>query len=111
MQDYEVSVAPTVQDEIWTIAAWYANTSGEIEIGLKWHDGVLALIQSLKDNPQRFGLAHESDEFPYELREMLYGSGRRKTHRVLFRIVGNLVEILVVWHHSQQDVGPENLPE
>lgn len=111
MQEFEVSVAPTVQEEIWSIAGWYAKKSGSIEVGLKWHDGVSTAIQSLKHNPERCGLAHESDAFPFDLRELLYGSGRRKTHRVLFRIVGNLVEVLVIRHHSQQDVTPDDIPD
>jgi hypothetical protein len=68
-------------------------------------------LDSLEENPQRYGFAHESDLFPFEIREVLYGSGRKRTHRALFRISGNRVEVLVIRHVSQRDVEPEDLPE
>lgn len=67
-------------------------------------------MESLRDFPEACSLAHENDDFPYELRRLLYGSGRRITHRALFRIVDNTVEILAIRHVAQRDVTTEDVP-
>jgi hypothetical protein len=85
---------------------WYAKKSGSVALAERWQDGFLELLESLSINPERFGLAHESDFFDDEVRELLYGSGRRKTHRALFTINGRRVEILSVRHIAQRDITP-----
>ena len=94
--NYELVVAAEALEQLWETANWYRETSGSIEVGLAWHDGFLKALESLKENLQRFGLARESDKFPYNLHELPYGSGRQKTHRGLFRIQGNRVEVLAI---------------
>ena len=56
-------------------ADWYRDK--DAAIGAAWLDGLERAIQALQINAERCGLAHESDRFPYELREMYYGSGRK----------------------------------
>jgi len=42
-------------------------------------------------------------------RELHYGSGRRTTHRVLFRVLEhNVVEVMAIRHFAQQDVTPDD---
>lgn len=69
------------------------------------------LIHSLVDHPHRGSIARESAEFDETIYEVLYGSGRRKTHRVLFRVIEeeNLIEIIGVRHHSQRDLTPDDI--
>ena len=63
----------------------------------------------LKSDPHRFGLIHESHRFPFELRELLYGSGRRKNHRTVFRIIGDRVEVVAIRHLAQRDLDPTDI--
>ena len=65
---------------------------------------MLAMLETLKENPDGFPLAHEARRLKLDLRELYYGSGRRKTHRVLFVIEGSLVKVLAVRHFAQRDV-------
>lgn len=109
MAQYSVHYSDQVHEELWNIASWYAKESGSIEIGLEWHRGFEKVLSTLDENPERFSLARESDRFPYEVREILYGSGKRKTHRALFRITGNRVEVIFVRHHAQRDVTPDDI--
>jgi hypothetical protein len=66
-------------------------------------------IASLERSPDRCPIARENERFPYELRELLYGSGRRKTHRALIRIVGNRVEVMAIRHLAQREFRPDDL--
>ena len=83
-------------------AKWYAETSQSLEVASAWYDGFLEELESLEDNPLGGSLAPESHLFDFELREVYYGSGRRVTHRALYRIVGNTVEVLSIRHHAQR---------
>ena len=106
---YEVIVSSAALEQLWESANWYYERSGSIEVALTWHDGFLKAFESLSENPHQFGLAAESSKFSYELRQLLYGSGKRKTHRALFRIDGNRIEVLAIRHHAQRDVTPDDL--
>ncbi|MCH8828420.1 MAG: type II toxin-antitoxin system RelE/ParE family toxin [Planctomycetes bacterium] len=93
--------------ELHRIADWYNDQSAGL--GAKWLRGIQQAIASLSENPERCGLSHEADLFPFELHELHYGVGRRKTHRVLFRIVDDEVVMLGIRHFSQQDLNSESL--
>ncbi len=78
-------------------------------LGYEWLQGIQTAMMSLAVNPDRCGIAHKSDHFPCELRELLFGIGQRKTHRVLFHISEREVVIVGIRHVSRRDFSPENL--
>lgn len=43
-----------------------------------------------------------------DLRELHYGSGKQKTHRALFRVFGDRIEVLAIRHHAQRNVSPND---
>lgn len=106
---YDLEFTSEAQQDIDRISGWYLSESNSIEIANRWYDGILNALESLREFPESFSLAHESDEFPFDLRQLLYGSGKHKTHRALFRIVENTVEVLSVRHLSQRDVTPDDI--
>ena len=65
--------------------------------GLRWFQKLKEACDSLSELPHRCKLAPEDAEFPFEVRELLYG---RKPHlyRVLFTIEGDTVVILHIRH-------------
>jgi len=69
-----------------------------------WFDGFVTAIVSLEANPRRFAVCRESDAFPFELRQLLYGVGKRKTHRALFVVHKNRVVVHAIRHLSQRDL-------
>lgn len=83
---------------------WYRNQSSEVAD--RWYRGLRNAIRRLSQNPDRFPLAAEDDTFPYPLREMLYGLGRKKTHRVLFVVRPNAVVIYAIRHVAQERFNP-----
>lgn len=88
---------------------WYRQTSGDPEIADHWSSGLFVQLRTLSQNPDRFSLAWEADDLGIVLRELHYGSGKRPTHRALFCIRGDVVEILAIRHHAQRDVTARDL--
>jgi len=106
---YDVSIDDVVWLQLKDAARWYLQRSESSQVAESWYRGFVEALQSLSENPTRHGLARENDLFRYELRELLYGSGRRKTHRALFRVVGSRVEIMLIRHIAQRDITPDDL--
>lgn len=59
----------------------------------QWLDRFQSSLKSLRHNPERCSLAHESPRSPRELREFLFGR-RPNVFRVVFTIDGDAVRIL-----------------
>lgn len=104
---YEVVISRRAERELREAADWYAQRSPKIAD--EWYDKFLQSILTLGRNPQRCSLAHESPDFPFELRELLFGSGRRKTHRALFAIRPDRVVVHGIRHFAQRDFAPDDL--
>ena len=104
---YRVELSRTATRDISRVFAWYGDHNENL--GQRWHDGVLQRINSLATNPERCGLAHETNDFDFEIREHLYGVGRKKTHRILFQITEETVEVLAVRHVAQQDFSSDDI--
>ena len=54
-------------------------------------------IASLSEMPARCGLAPENENFPFEVRQLLYGSAHHR-YRILFTIDGSMVTVLHIRH-------------
>jgi plasmid stabilization system protein ParE len=99
---YFLKITDEAADLLFSAAKWYAETSQSLEVASAWYDGFLDELELLEDNPLRGSLAPEGHLFDFELREVYYGSGRRVTHRALYRIAGNTVEVLSIPYHAQR---------
>jgi ParE toxin of type II toxin-antitoxin system, parDE len=106
---YRLSIAAQVQEQLDQAADWYRQTSGFSEIGDEWAAGIVAAIESLRTDPTRHPLAREAPRLGVELRELHYGSGKRRTHRALFIIREDVVEVLAVRHPAQRAVAADDL--
>ena len=106
---YRVGVTDPAERDIDRASDWYAAQVADI--GQRWASGVSCAITSLSENPERCGLAHESDDLDFDLHdhELLYGVGRKKTHRILFRILNDTVEVLAVRHAAQGDIALDEI--
>ena len=103
---HPVEITAKALNEIDEALAWYAGRS--IKAAIRWYVKLMEAIRSLADNPERFGLAPESESCSAEIRQMLYGK-RRGIWRVLFEIRGDTVYILRVRHSAQDLLEPEEL--
>lgn len=104
---YEVVLTRRAEDQLSAAAAWYQGEAPQIVDA--WFAGFVKAIISLESNPRRCSLARESEAFPFELRQLLYGLGRRKTHRALFVVHQDRVVIHAIRHLSQRDVTIDDL--
>lgn len=86
---------------------WAENRSAEQ--AARWYLGIHAAIDSLKNMPERCSLATESDLLEQGVRQLLFGLGRRPTHRVVFGLDGDTVIIFRVRHTSQDALTRDDL--
>ena len=76
------------------------------ETGLRWFQGLKDILDSLSELPHRCSLAPENVEFPFEVRQLLYGR-KPNQYRVLFTIEANTVIILHVRHGRRLALGAD----
>jgi plasmid stabilization system protein ParE len=105
---YGVEITTRAELEIDSACLWWAEHRSA-EQAERWYVGIHDAIANLNENPTRRSLALENDAFPYELRELHFGVGRRTTHRVLFTVRDNMVLVLSVRHVAQQLLSPDDL--
>jgi plasmid stabilization system protein ParE len=93
---FRVKLTANARHEAREILAWLREQSAG-EAGLRWFEGLKGAIASLGEFPSRCALAPESEVFPVEVRQLIYG---RKPHqyRVLFNVDGHVVWILHIRH-------------
>jgi plasmid stabilization system protein ParE len=93
---FRVEQTALADTDLDTILEWLSE-QGAGEYGLRWFWKLREAIASLSELPHRCPLAPENAEFPFEVRQLLYG---RKPHwyRVLFTIDGDVVVILHIRH-------------
>lgn len=101
-----VLTTATAQQEAQANYDWWAEYRSA-EQAARWYDEFLAASLSLEENPDRCALAAENDRFPYEIRQLNFGIGRKPTHRLVYAIHPNEVVILRVRHLAQQEIEPE----
>ena len=59
--------------------------------------------------PESYPFASENHKPPYELREMHVGLSGKTTHRVLFRIQSDTIEVLAIRHVASDSVQSDDL--
>jgi plasmid stabilization system protein ParE len=106
---YRLKITDEAADHLLEVAKWYAETSQSLEVASAWYDGFIDHLESLEDDPYCCPIAAENELFDFELRELLYGSGKRITHRALYRIVGDSIEVLSIRHHAQRPLRADDL--
>ena len=60
-------------------------------------------IATLQDKPRRCALARENDDFPEEIRQLIFGKSRNK-YRIIFTIIDDMVYVIYLRHSSQSSI-------
>lgn len=102
--NYRVSVTQIADRESDDAYLWWAKHRSA-EQARRWYRKYLCTLVSLRIDLERYGVAPESSEYNETPRELTFGVGRRKTHRVVFTIIGDTVEVLAVRH-----LAPDSAP-
>lgn len=99
---------PRVYEQLGAAYRWWAQNRSPEQAG-RWYRGIEQAINGLKSQPERHGLAAENGKVLIELRQLLFGLGRRPTHRVLFTIRPECVYVLAMLHVAQDAIGVDDL--
>lgn len=99
---YVVEVTRRAERQLRAITEWYRQQ--DAAAADRWAERCERMFETLEFNPEHNALARESEDLELELREVYFGSGRRKTHRVVFTIVGRSVQVVAVRHFAQRDL-------
>jgi len=97
---YSISIAPSAEADLDEAYFWWAKHRSAEQAG-RWYREALAAIETLKSMPERCPLCEEADLRQGELRQLLYGTGKRATHRIVFFVEADLVNIVRVRHVAQ----------
>lgn len=105
---YRVIIHPRAMEDIRRNARWWAEHHSE-EQALAWYDSALAALYILDHLPERHAVSRENDDFPYVVRDFLFGLGSRASYRAIFTIRGEVVHVLTVQRGAQDAVRPEHI--
>jgi hypothetical protein len=67
--NYKVDLAARAGCDRDDAFAWYAENYSR-EFAARWYRGLTDAMRSLGVAPLRYGLAHENERFPFEVREL-----------------------------------------
>ena len=99
---YRIIITGPAKQDIQNAHDWWAENRSQ-SAAEKWYLEIYQAFGSLKQMPKRCALAPEHDLLEQKVRQLLFGVGRRFTHRIIFTIDGDDVIVLRV-RHSAQDV-------
>ena len=97
----EVLIIQRAVDQLESNYRWWAENRSP-EQAARWYNAFLETILSLESNPQRWALAEENEEFPFQVRELHFGLGSQPFFRP------NDVLVFSIRHVSQSRVTPDN---
>jgi plasmid stabilization system protein ParE len=100
---YEVLISSRAQQEAQATHDWWAKHRSAQQAA-RWYDEFLKAALSLDQDPDGWAVAAENDRFPYEIRQLNFGIGRKPTHRLVYTIRVNEVVVLRVRHLAQADI-------
>lgn len=104
---HEVLVMPSARADLHDIQDWWKKHRSPAQAN-RWYYGFLKALLRLEKNPERMPLAPENGRWPFQVRQLSFGLGRRPTHRALFTIRKDSVAVLRVRHLAQQELGSDD---
>jgi plasmid stabilization system protein ParE len=105
---FQVELTPIAEIQIEEAYRWYRDRNPEFAD--RWFRGLMNMIATLQEKPQRCAFAVEHEIFPEEVRQLLYGKSKN-IYRVLFAIRGMTVYVLYVRHGAQAPLTIEDLDD
>ena len=105
---FQVRTTKTAEAQIQTAYLWLKERNpGYAD---QWFRGLMNVIASLQEKPQRCALASDNEVFSEQVRQLLYGKSRN-TYRILFTIREETVFVLHVRHSSQASLTADEVDE
>jgi len=105
--NFQVILLPRAEKQLYEAALWWSEHRTPDQ-AFRWLEGFEHAIQSLTENPTRYGFAPENEAFPFPLRQLNYGLGKHLTHRAVFEIRGDAkVLVHAIRHLAQDEISPQ----
>jgi plasmid stabilization system protein ParE len=102
---YKIELAATARADVYAQARWLREQVAAAAAD-RWLTGIYKAIATLETRPGRCPVAAETDKFPEEIRELLYGRGKGHKHRIIFTIREDTVYVLYVRHTARDELEP-----
>lgn len=108
--NYRARFTAKSRGEFYEAARWWAEHR-DVDQAARWIDEFQAAIDGLGENPQRHAVIRETDlyDWKYTYRRLLFGLGKKATHRAVFRVQDDAVYIVTVRHLSQREIEPPDV--
>ncbi|MDZ4658413.1 MAG: type II toxin-antitoxin system RelE/ParE family toxin [Bythopirellula sp.] len=99
--DFDVHISEPAENDIGTAYRWWRDNRSA-EQANRWFHEIHNAVATLSTMPLRCPRCEEEDLQEAGIRQLLFGIGRRPTHRIIFEIADNRVNILRVRHVAQK---------
>jgi len=99
---YRVRITDSALLDAEEYVHFIGHLKNEPKAAVRWLRGLIAAISSLEKSPLRCPLIPEAEEFPFELRHLIYHS-----HRIIFRAdeLSKTVTVFRIYHGSRREIG------
>lgn len=105
---FRVIITGPAEADIRHAHEWWSADRSEIQVD-RWYERIYDAIETLERMPTRCPQSREFLDHDEPIRQLLFGVGRRMTHRVVFAIRGDEVWVLRVRHVGQRDLTEDDL--
>jgi plasmid stabilization system protein ParE len=106
--NYRVVIVSRAKQQLLEQALWWSEHRSP-EQAYAWLAGFERKLKVLSTDPNKFPVAHESEELARNLHELHYGLKNKKTHRAVFEIREQYVIVHSIRHLAQADLSPDDL--
>ena len=102
---FRVEISAQAERDAEAILEWLLRQHAG-QAGIDWFLALDDAFGSLAQFPERCPIAPENSRFPFEVRQLLYGT-KPHIYRILFTIEVNTVHVLHIRHGRRTSVLPE----
>jgi plasmid stabilization system protein ParE len=105
---FTVFVAPRAEQDLRRNAEWWA-ANHSLEQARRWFENAYTQLDTLKVMPERCPLSAENGLVPFEIRDFLFGLGRKPSFRAIITIENENVYVLRVVRGAQDALNAGDL--
>ena len=104
----EVYLTARALEDVEKCRLWWSRHRSA-EQAKRWHAACEQALDSLPARAKGCSRAQESRKAPIELRQLVFGVGRRRTHRAVFAIRPDKIVVYRIQHLAQKDLSIDDL--
>jgi plasmid stabilization system protein ParE len=106
--NFRVIVSPGAEKDLRRNTRWWAENHSP-EQAARWYEYSSKALFSFCSLPERHARSVENDDFPFEIRDLLFGFGSRPSYRAVYTIQENTVYVIAVRYGSEDRLLPSDV--